>query len=105
MEAKARQFELQWKDKDAPHAFAFASGPGADVDCGDGDQDVSTSTADGKNIERRVVFCKRIALNSAREALQNARESVKRDKSIPDDVRKDVLKSLDHEIEKLDKDS
>ena len=101
MQKKTRQWQMQWIENDGPHAFAFASSPGAMVDCGDGDSHVETSTIDGKNIERRVVICSRVARDSARAGLERARESVERDKGISDDVREEVLNSLDRELERL----
>jgi beta-lactamase regulating signal transducer with metallopeptidase domain len=105
MQKKTQQWQMQWMENDGPHAFAFASGFGAAVDCDDDDSDLEIRTADGKRIERRVVFCRRTAHESAREALKSARDSVKNDKGIPEKVREEVLESLDREIGKLDQES
>lgn len=63
------------------------------------------SSADGKHHRIKIKICAaEHAKAAAADAIRKARDEVARDKGIPDDVRAKVLKSLDEELKRADKD-
>ena len=81
-------------------ALAVARAPRVLVDC-DGDGNVSeTTTPDGKRVIR--ICHKRIAA-SAVTGLRSARARVAEDAGMPEETRKEVLRSLDREIERMER--
>ena len=63
------------------------------------------SSADGKHHRIKIKICAaQHAKAAAADAIRKARDEVARDKGIPDDVRAKVLKSLDAEIARAEKD-
>lgn len=63
------------------------------------------SSADGKQHRIKIKICAaQHAKAAAADAIRKARDEVARDKGIPDDVRAKVLKSLDEELKRAEKD-
>lgn len=63
------------------------------------------SSADGKHHRIKIKLCAAShAKAAAADAIRKARDEVARDKGIPDDVRAKVLKSLDEELKRAEKD-
>ena len=79
------------------------------VKCNDGD--LVTTNVDGmdgdKKAHVKIAMCAKAHAKMARthaiQGLKEARESIKRDANIPESVRKDVLKSLQENIEQLER--
>ncbi|RJX66312.1 M56 family metallopeptidase [Tsuneonella suprasediminis] len=65
----------------------------------------SGQTATGKNGRRVVQVCTNQIMASAVDGIRSAREEIARDSSIPESARKEVLRSLDREIERLSRKS
>ncbi len=85
--------------KVAPLAVAMA--PRVVMACdGDGDGDVTETTgSDGKRVIR---ICRQRISEHASAGLRSARAQIARDPNIPEHARRDVLKSLDREIERME---
>jgi hypothetical protein len=65
-------------------------------ECKPGSEEVSeTSTRDGVQV---VSICQRRVMASARKGLEEARAEIARDKDIPEDTRKQLLRTLDGQI-------
>ena len=58
-----------------------------------------TMTADGRP---RIVLCERDIELAARSGLRHARNSIAGNRHISEDIRKEVLRDLDEEIERLE---
>lgn len=82
-------------------ARATARAPRVVMNC-DGKEDVSETTGpDGKRV---VAICRQRIAMSAVSGLRSARAQVAHDRSMPEEARQQVLRSLDREIERLQKD-
>lgn len=68
--------------------------------CRPGGEEV-TETA-GKDGTRIVTICQARIVSSARKGLEEARDEIARDKDIPDDTRKEMLRHLDRAIARWD---
>ena len=67
-------------------------------ECKPGSDEVTeTTTKDGVQI---VSICKKRIFASARKSLEEARDEIARDKSIPEDTRKEMLRHFDRQIER-----
>jgi beta-lactamase regulating signal transducer with metallopeptidase domain len=66
-------------------------------DCKPGSNEVS-ETSTGKDGTQVVTICTSRAMASARRGLEDARDEIARDKDIPEDTRKQLLKTLDTQI-------
>ncbi len=64
----------------------------------DEDERRRTTTADGRP---RVVICPREAEQIARSSLRFARNSIASNQELSDEIRREVLRDLDEEIERL----
>ena len=75
--------------------------PEISIDC-DGEAK-SFSADDDEAIDRHVMFCTTRVMANAREALKRARDAVKHDRSLEREIRNEVLRSLDEQIEMMTK--
>lgn len=67
-------------------------------ECKPGSEEVTETTSqDGKQI---ISICQKRIFVSARKGLEEAREEIARDKDIPEETRKQVLETLDRQIER-----
>lgn len=66
-------------------------------ECRPGSDEVSETVA-GKDGTQIVTICHARAIASARKGLQEARAEIAKDKDIPEDTRKQILKELDRTI-------
>lgn len=87
-------------DAEAANAEARAAGSSARVivkqQCNRGSEEVSeTTTRDGVQV---ISICQRRIMASARKGLEEARAEIARDKDIPEDTRKQLLRTLDGQI-------
>lgn len=85
---------------DAAKAAADAAGQQRVIikqECRPGSKEVSETTT-GRDGSQVVSICKSRIFASARKGLEEARAEIARDKDIPEDTRKQVLKQLDQQI-------
>lgn len=87
-------------DADAASAEARAMGSSARFvvrqECKPGSEEVSeTTTVDGVQV---ISICQRRVMASARRGLEEARAEIARDKDLPEDTRKMLLRTLDGQI-------
>jgi len=66
--------------------------------CAPGGEEVSETT--GKDGTQVVRICQRRIMASARKGLEEAREEIARDKDIPEDTRKEMLRHFDRQLER-----
>ena len=110
MEAWGKEMEKwgeEWGEKYTAqmeaHAEAWAEAgkhvPEVVQSC-DEDERRRTTTADGRP---RVVICQRDYTQAARSSLRVARESIAHNRSMSEEVRREVLQELDAEIERLER--
>lgn len=87
-------------EAEAANAEARAAGSSARVlvkeECQRGNQEVTeTTTRDGTRV---ISICQRRIMASARKGLEEARAEIARDRDIPEDTRKQLLRTLDGQI-------
>lgn len=87
-------------EAEAANAEARAAGSSARVlvkeECRRGNQEVTeTTTRDGTRV---ISICQRRIMASARKGLEEARAEIARDRDIPEDTRKQLLRTLDGQI-------
>lgn len=108
-----QKFEFEWKDHEGqafPQALAFSGGPNftmSRADCGESGKptEKTVETANGKQVRTFVLCRPHQAYSAARTALSRAREHVAHDPSLSDEVRNEVLESLDREIKRVDEEA
>lgn len=118
-ERQAEQWEKQWEawGKQVEARYGKPGSPmtvnvratGSDFGCDDEGNParVARATANGAKAQA-FVLCRNVAASAngrARAALQEARTSIARDRSLNAETREEVLESLDREIERLETDS
>ena len=69
--------------------------------CDEGNQGVSRSTTDDGR--QRIVICQKRINAGARSGLRQAREAIARNREMSDEVRREVLRDLDQEIERIER--
>ncbi|QSB44116.1 M56 family metallopeptidase [Tsuneonella flava] len=104
-EVRAAQADAAKARSEAARAHAEAMAeidrmPEIDTNCV-----TSGQTATSKNGRRVVQVCTNQIMASAVDGIRSAREEIARDSSMSDSVRKEVLRSLDREIERLSRKS
>jgi len=96
----------QWGEQHRAQALAMAEqarrmAPQVVVDCDGADAPARTTrSADGR---QRIVICERVANRFARNGLRNAREAIARNPEIDAEVRNEVLRDLDEEIARIER--
>jgi bla regulator protein BlaR1 len=108
------EFSAQW-EKEWPAMVANMPqvSAGFDFDCDEDGRPVKVERSDRSQPGvQSFVMCREFAENvaananaSARRAIERARHSIARDRSLSEDVRDEVLESLDREIERLSDDT
>lgn len=86
-----REIRLAFKDMESARGEMVQ----LDFDC-DGALEVSEDK--GAKVPRKVVLCKSDVMASALAGLKAAREAIAKDSSMSDEIRAEVLRSLDEEI-------
>jgi beta-lactamase regulating signal transducer with metallopeptidase domain len=82
-------------------ARAAARAPRVVMNC-DGNENVAeTNGPDGKRV---IAICRQRIAMSAVSGLRSARAQIAQDPSLPEDARREALRSLDREIERMEKD-
>ncbi|HEY8602983.1 M56 family metallopeptidase [Tsuneonella suprasediminis] len=104
-EVRAARADVAKARSEAARAHAEAMAeidrmPEIDTNCVTSGQAVTN-----KNGRRVVQVCTNQVMASAVEGIRTAREEIARDSSIPESARKEVLRSLDREIERLNRKS
>jgi hypothetical protein len=69
--------------------------------CDEGSQGVTPSTTDDGR--QRIVICQKRINAGARSGLRQAREAIARNREMSDEVRSEVLRDLDKEIERIER--
>ena len=73
-------------------------------DCdGDGPVENEVVSEDGRQFHR-ILICKQFAMNTARHALMQARESIEHNRVLTESIREEILQSLEEEIARLNED-
>jgi beta-lactamase regulating signal transducer with metallopeptidase domain len=110
MEAWGREMEQwgekwgeQWGEQHRAHALAlaeqFSRAPEIVESCDEGEKR-RTTTADGRP---RIVICQHEMTQMARSSLRIARDSIARNPDMSEEVRSEVLRELDQEINRLER--
>jgi hypothetical protein len=80
-------------------ARAAARAPRVVMNCDGQDEVTETTTADGKRV---IAICRQRIAMSAVSGLRSARAQIARDPGMPEHARKEALRSIDREIERME---
>lgn len=98
-----RTMILRSNGKDGDDMAKVAELDGSQINCDAPDAKAQAeASADGQSV--RVMVCEKVegqALAAAADAVRKARESIAKDSRLSEQVRKDILKQLDEEIDRL----
>jgi beta-lactamase regulating signal transducer with metallopeptidase domain len=101
MEEWGRKFGEQYAAQAQAHALEAARHTPEVVESCDENEARRTRTADGRP---RVVICKSQIQLAAREGLRQARAAIERNRALSEEMRAEIVKDLDREIERIERD-